>query len=157
MFTVTQRRVLAADPDAVWAVLADFGAISAWADNVDHSCVLRSAGEPLAPGTTRRVQVGRTTLLEHVAEVEPPTVLAYDLDGLPKIVRSARSRWALEPAPQGGTRVSLTTRIDCGPRPPQQVAARIVGRVLGSSAATLLDGLAGAVDRAHAHDGGMSR
>jgi len=46
----------------VWAVLADFGALSSWVDGVDHSCLLEHTGDGIGVGTTRRVQVGRITL-----------------------------------------------------------------------------------------------
>lgn len=49
---IDRSRTIAADPQAVWDVLADFGSISSWADNIDHSCVLVVGSEPL--GTTRR-------------------------------------------------------------------------------------------------------
>lgn len=41
MAEVTCTRDIAAEPGAVWAALADFGAISGWASNVDHSCLKR--------------------------------------------------------------------------------------------------------------------
>ena len=54
----------------VWDVLADFGSISSWADNIDHSCILNHGpGEPI--GTTRRVQIGRDALVEHDHRVRP--------------------------------------------------------------------------------------
>ena len=34
---------IAAEPQAIWDVIADFGAISSWADIVDHSCLLNPA------------------------------------------------------------------------------------------------------------------
>ena len=59
MTEVVRRRAIAAPSDVVWAALADFGAIVAWAPDVDHSCLLH--GDGVAVGTARRVQVGRTT------------------------------------------------------------------------------------------------
>lgn len=53
---------LLAPPARVWQVLAHFGAISAWAPNVDHSCLLtHQAG---GVGAIRRIQTRRTTVGE---------------------------------------------------------------------------------------------
>ena len=66
--TATRSRRIGALPHEVWSALADFGGLARWARDVDHACLLH-AGE-LAVGLTRRVQLGRTTLLE-VVDVEP--------------------------------------------------------------------------------------
>lgn len=69
MAKITRSRRVAADMSDVWDVLADFGSIGAWADNVDHSRLLTRAagGEPV--GTTRRVQVGRNALVERITRL----------------------------------------------------------------------------------------
>ncbi len=41
-------RTIAAEPQAIWDVIADFGAISSWADIVDHSCLLNPAAPAAA-------------------------------------------------------------------------------------------------------------
>jgi hypothetical protein len=66
---------VAADPQQVWDILADFGSISSWADNVDHSCILNHGSDPV--GTTRRVQIGRDALVERIIEFDPTWALAY--------------------------------------------------------------------------------
>ena len=40
MTTVERTALIEAAPQAIWKVLADFASISAWAPNVDHSCLL---------------------------------------------------------------------------------------------------------------------
>ncbi|MGA8331698.1 MAG: SRPBCC family protein, partial [Mycobacterium sp.] len=82
MSEVHRSRTIAADPWAVWEVLADFGDISEWADNIDHSCILNHGSEPV--GTTRRVQIGRNALVEQITEYDETRSLAYDVEGLPK-------------------------------------------------------------------------
>jgi hypothetical protein len=38
--------------------------------------------------------------------------------------------------------VTLATHVDCGPRPPQQLVARLVARRLAKASDAMLDGLA---------------
>lgn len=123
---------------AVWALLADFGAIGRWAPNVDHSCLTTSTADGV--GATRRIQSGRTTVLETVTDWEPERRLAYSITGLPPAIRSVTNTWRLVDLGQT-TDVSLTSSIDTGPRPPQKVVARIVGRVLAKASHQMLDGL----------------
>ena len=124
---------------AVWAQLADFGAIGTWAPRVDHSCVLHAPGT--GEGAVRRVQVGRNTLLERVTSWDEGHALAYDLEGLPPVVRTARNAWRLEAVDAATTEVTLTSRVDCGPRPPQQLVARLVARRLAKESESMLAGL----------------
>ena len=143
MTDVVCSRSMAASPEDVWSVLADYSAISTWAPEVDHSCLLTRADVELGAGVglTRRIQTGRMTLLERVAVWESPTTLAYDITGLPPIVRSVRNRWDIV-STGAGVVVTLTSSIDVGPRPPAQLVARIVGKRLAKASESMLSGLA---------------
>ena len=70
MADISRSRTIAARPQAIWDVLADFGAPSSWADDVDHSCVLNHGPDGGPLGTTRRVQVGRNTFVERIVEFD---------------------------------------------------------------------------------------
>lgn len=129
---------IARPPEVVWAKLADFGAISRWAPNVDHSSSATARSDDV--GAVRRVQVGRNAFLERVVEWVPEERLAYSIEGLPPVVRSVTNTWQLEGSGPATT-VTLTSRIDAGPRPPQQVVARLVGRVLARASRQMLAGL----------------
>lgn len=131
----------------VWDRLAEFGAIADWADNVDHSCVMQRSGEgpPAGIGAVRRVQVGRRTLLERVVVWESPKELAYEIEGLPPVVTRAQNRWTLTGRGSGSTVVTLTTTIDCGPRPPQKLVARLLAERLAKDSETMLAGLAASI------------
>jgi uncharacterized protein YndB with AHSA1/START domain len=139
MATITKRRLIPAPPEAVWEVLSDFAAISAWAPNVDHSCLLSEQAEGV--GMMRRIQTGRTTVVETVEVFEPGRRLGYRLSGLPPVIRSVTNTWTLEPSGER-TAATLTSEIDAGPRPPHKAIARAVGRTLGSASDQMLDGLA---------------
>lgn len=142
MATIRRARVIAAAPLDIWDVLADFGSISAWADNVDHSCILTHGPE----GTTRRIQSGRNTLVERITEFDPPHTLAYDIEGLPKRLRHVANRWTLQPTADG-TQVALTSTVEIGSRPSQQLAERLLCRVLARQSDTMLDGLANRLEK----------
>lgn len=145
MIEVVRAREVPASADDVWAVLADFPGLAEWADNADHSSPL--SDPPTGPDAVRRVQAGRWVLVESVTVWEEPTRLAYDIDGMPKVLRHVSNEWRLEPLGPGRCRVSLTTRVDAGPRPPQRLVARIAGRRLAAASDTMLDGLAARVAR----------
>jgi uncharacterized protein YndB with AHSA1/START domain len=143
--TVERSRTISAHLTRVWDVLADFDRLATWAPNADHTCWLdepRDDGEMV--GRARRVQAGRVVLVETITVWEPPARLAYDLGGLPAVVKSAVNEWRLRAEPSDGDRtiVTLATHVDCGPRPPQQLVARVVAGRLAKASDAMLDGLA---------------
>ncbi len=144
MNDVSLQRVatIGAPPEAVWATLADFDAISEWAGNVDHSSSTTEATEGV--GTARRVQAGRIVLIETVTVWEAPSTLAYTLDGLPPLARTVTNRWDLAAAAgdAGATAVTFTTTIEPLGGPRGRIGQRILGRVLGKAADDLVQGLA---------------
>lgn len=131
---------IAADPQQVWDVLADFGSISSWADNVDHSCILNHGSDSV--GTTRRVQIGRDALVERIIEFDPTWALAYEVEGLPKRLRRFTNRWTLRAAQGGTTVVTLTSTVEIGTGPIQKIVERAVCRVQARRSDVLLAGLA---------------
>lgn len=158
MTRIERSTVIAHSAAAVWARLADFGAISSWADNVDHSCLLRRSGEDPSAGVgaVRRVQVGRRALTERVVTCDEPRTLAYAIEGLPPVAKHVTNEWRLEPIGTGSAgpgsegaattgpfqcRVTLVTTVDCGHRPPQKLVANLLARRLAKDSDTMLAGL----------------
>jgi uncharacterized protein YndB with AHSA1/START domain len=142
MAQIHRSRSIAARPQQIWDVLADFGAISSWAGNVDHSCILFSGADGAAVGTARRVQVKRDALVERITEFDPPHRLAYDIEGLPSRLRRVTNRWTLAPAPSGSTVVTLTSTVEIGTGPAQKLAERVLCRLLAQQSGVMLAGLA---------------
>ncbi len=139
---INRARTIAAAPPAVWDLLADFGAISSWAGNVDHSCVLEHHEEGGPIGTTRRLQVGRNTLVERITDFDPPNTLAYDIEGLPRRLGRINNRWQLTPTPDGATELALISTVEIGTRPLQRLTERAVSRFLARQSDELLAGVA---------------
>jgi polyketide cyclase/dehydrase/lipid transport protein len=140
---IRHEQAIDASSDEVWARLAQFDHLAQWTDAVDHSSFLTARIEGV--GTTRRVQAGSMVLVEEITIWEPRERLAYALHGLPPVVTEAVNDWTIEAA-GAGSRVALTAHIAPGPRPPMRIAARILGRRLGSTNARLLADLACAVE-----------
>jgi uncharacterized protein YndB with AHSA1/START domain len=145
---IQRTRIIAARVQEVWDVLADFGAISSWAGNVDHSCILSSSADAAMVGTTRRVQVKRDTLVERITEFDPPHVLAYDIEGLPRLLRRVSNRWTLAAGARDSAVVTLTSTVEIGPRPTQELAERLVCRVAVRQSDSMLAGLAKRLENA---------
>ena len=136
---VQRTRLVRAGRDRVWATLADFGAIGAWAPNVDASSLVGDG--PLGVGSARRVRVGLLRLREQVVRSVPPSELAYRIEGLPGVVRGVVNAWRLDPVCDG-TRVTLTTTIEARAWPGGKLAAQLLGIQLGRASEAMLSGLA---------------
>lgn len=145
MTTIERTTTIGARADVVWSLLADFAGISRWATNVDHSCSMTESSAGV--GAVRRIQTGRTTLVETVTDWDPGSGLVYRITGLPPVVRSVVTAWALTPESADTTEVAVRTVIDAGPRPPQQLIARVVARKFGSAADEMLAGLTNYIER----------
>lgn len=147
---ISRSRTIAAPPQAIWDVLADFGSLGSWADNVDHSCVLNYGpdGEPV--GTTRRVQIGRNVLVERITECDPFAALAYDIEGLPDRLRTVVNRWTLRSADGDATEVTLTSRVEIGMAPVARAAEWLVCRGMAKESDSMLAGLARRLENLHA-------
>lgn len=139
---------MAATPEQIWNVLADFGAITTWAGNIDHSCILNAGPDGGMLGTTRRVQIKRDTVVERITEFEAEHALAYDIEGLPKFLGKVNNRWTLRTNAGGTTEVTLTNRIDMGGHPVQNVAEHVVLRVMARQSDLMLKGLANRLENA---------
>jgi carbon monoxide dehydrogenase subunit G len=143
----SRSRTISAPLQAIWDVLADFGSLSSWADGVEHSCILNHG--PDGPvGTTRRVQVRRDALVESITEFDPPTTLAYDIEGLPARLRLVANRWTLRPAGEA-TVVTVTSTVEIGRGPLAGLAERIVGRVIAKQSDAMLAGLNRRLEDSH--------
>ncbi|QLL08836.1 SRPBCC family protein [Mycobacterium vicinigordonae] len=148
MAEISRSRTLAAQPQQIWDVLADFGRLSSWADDIDHSCVLNHGPGGAALGTTRRVQVGPNALVERITEFDPPGALAYDIEGLPKRLRTVANRWTLRPSGPG-TLVALISTVEVGAGRPARMAEWVALRVLAKQSDKLLAGLARRLENTH--------
>ncbi|WP_156687989.1 SRPBCC family protein [Mycobacterium sp. Marseille-P9652] len=148
MADIQCSRTVAARPQEVWDLLADFGSVSSWADNVDHSCILFSGPGGGPVGTTRRVQVNRDALVERIVEFDPPRALAYEIEGLPRRLRRVTNRWTVDQAGADAAVVTLTSTVEIGPRAAQRLAERALCRLLARQSAVMLAGLADRLEKA---------
>lgn len=143
-----RSRTIPTEAQPIWDVLADFGAISSWADIVDHSCLLTPAADGVGVGATRRIQLGRNVVVERITDFDPPHTLAYDIEGLPAQVHRLNNRWTLQPV-SGGTEVTLTTTVEIGPNRLQHLAENAVARFSAKQLDALLEALSRRMERAH--------
>lgn len=146
MAEVDRRRVIAATPTQIWDVLADFGDLTSWLE-VDHASILTRGPDGGMVGTTRRVQIGRYTLVERITECDPQYVLAYDIEGLPKVMGKVANRWTLEPTSGGETVVTITSTVRKGRGRSQQLVERLACRALARGSDTMLAALAARLER----------
>lgn len=140
MAQIERSRTIAAAPQEVWEVLSDFGALSSWAERVDHSCIL-SRGSDGDIGTARRVQLGSQTLVERIVDYDPPHTIGYDVEGLPRMLRHVNNRWTLRPA-GNATVVTLTSTVDIGSGRIRELAERVMCRLMTRESENLLADLA---------------
>lgn len=138
MVAVSHSRQIAGTPTAIWTVLADFGSLHAWADGVDHCCLLNSR-EP-GIGLSRRVQSGRTTFVESITAFEPPCLLTYDIGGVPSGF-TASNRWDIGSHRDGQTAVTLTSTATATKRLLRHGPERVLAHLVAHRSKHLLDAL----------------
>ncbi|BBX69085.1 SRPBCC family protein [Mycolicibacterium psychrotolerans] len=150
MAEFSRTRTLTAEPAAVWALLADFGDLAGWAAGVDHCCLLNHVEARPPLGLSRRVQMGRDTVVETITDYRPARTLAYAIAGLPPRL-SVSNRWDVLPRGESrinsGTTVTLTTSVRTTARPLGRLLERIAARLVARRSQTLLDSLAKATER----------
>jgi len=146
---IQRTRSIAASAQKIWAVLADFGALSSWADNADHSCILFRGADGGPVGTARRVQIKREALVEQITEFDPPRALSYDIEGLPTALRRVTNRWTVTPTDGESSIVTLTSTVEIGPHSPQRLAEHVLCRFLARESDSMLAGLANRLESAH--------
>ena len=127
-----------ASPEVVWSVLGDYFQLHTWASAINHCSAMTAA--PAGPDARRRVVVGSNVLLEEIVEWAPNEVMAYEILGLPKALRSVQNRWVLA-ARGAGTSIELTASIEPGPRPPMKLAAKAAARLIGRTNSSLVNDL----------------
>jgi uncharacterized protein YndB with AHSA1/START domain len=145
---ISRSRSITAPPQTIWDVLADFGSLSSWSNNADHSCIMNRGPDGQHLGTTRRVQVGRNVLVERITEFDPSSALAYDIEGLPRRLRTVANRWTLRPIGDG-TEVTLTSRVEIGAGPVARAAEWAVCRGMARESDSMLTGLAQRTEHPH--------
>ena len=134
---ISDRAVVVATPP----VVLDRSRADSWGEQDSFGGVeIVRVMDRFSDGAVRRVAIGRTIVLERITEWEPGKVLAYELEGLPRIIASVSNRWVLV-ADAASTTVSLTTIVEPGPRPPMKAAAAVAARRIGATNKSLLDGL----------------
>ena len=112
---IERNVVVEATPGAVWAVLADSKLLPRWAPIVDEVTACATDGEALGEvrQCTARI-AGRTgRMVERCVEFAPHRRIAYVVDeesfGMRRMFDHYGFALDLEPAPAGGTRVTLQT------------------------------------------------
>lgn len=145
---ISRSRTISAQSQAIWAVLADYGALSSWAEHADHSCILNRGRDGEAMGTTRRIQMGRNALVERIVEFNPPMALSYTIEGLPSRLRHVVNRWTLRLTDEA-TEVTLTSRVEIGTNPVARAAEWAICRGMAKESDSMLAGLARRTENTH--------
>lgn len=137
MSDISRSTTIPATQQAIWDVLADYGGLAEWLEGADHSCILNHGPDGTLLGTTRRVQVRRTVFVERVTAAGAPTVLAYDVTGMPKRLGRINNRWTLR-AVGDATEVTITSTVEMGRNPLARAAERVVCLGMAKASDTML-------------------
>lgn len=103
----------AADPDTVFAVLADGGRWQEWAGPAVPRSSWASDGPPGGVGAVRRLGLGPLSSREEIVEHDPPHRLAYVLRSGEKL-HHYRASVDLLAQPEGGTHIVWSGVVESG-------------------------------------------
>ena len=135
-----------ADVDAVWALVADANTYAQWGPWNDGGYDPPAKG-PSRPGSVQWFRFGRrTTSVEKVLEVDPPSRIVYKVErGLP--VKNYRAEVTLTPNVPSGTSIRWTATWE------NTLMGRLVQRKLRMVYRQVMDALVAATNSHHAVDG----
>ncbi len=121
MVEVTAKANFKVDPDTIWNVIGDPGAISSW-----HPGVAESALEGTGPGATRRCTLANgAKLVEKIeAQDEGSHSYTYTITGSPLPVENYRATIAVRAA-DGGSQVEWSGRFDTPAEDPAELESMI--------------------------------
>lgn len=110
--TIEKTTYIDQHPEAVWAVLADFGGVANWAPRMKHSRVTN--GQNGGVGTRRVMRhVWGFRIEETVTDWEEGSGFTFRLDRAPPPLREVVETWRIESA-AGGTRVCTRVTYRAG-------------------------------------------
>lgn len=123
-------KVIDADIDAAWKVLADFGALT-WAPGIER-CETEG---PEGVGQVRKVQAGPVQIVEKLEHFDPAAKsLSYSIVEGPLPAENYLATVSLEAASDGKTRVQWGAKFDT-PALDEDAAKAVAGGVEGSYSA----------------------
>ena len=134
-----------ADVATVWALLADANSYPHWGPWNDGGYDPPGKG-PSHPGSIQWFRFGRrTTSVERILEVDPPTRMAYTVErGIP--VKNYRAEVTLTPNVPSGTSIRWTATWE------GTLRSRLVHRKLQTVYRQVMDALVAATDSRHGDD-----
>ncbi|MGB0653392.1 MAG: SRPBCC family protein [Thermoplasmatota archaeon] len=112
--TVTGSQHVRADPEAVWAAMADFGGVHHWSS----ALVATRLDGPVAPGVRRQCDLARPVLgtryvEERLVELdEGAGSLTYEVVGSIGPFKTARNQWRMASTPEGGVRITTQATFE---------------------------------------------
>ena len=132
LVTVTASRTMDADPDRVWAVVAEeFDRVGEWASTVERSSAWSGERASSGPEADRYCEVpGLGQTQERINAYDPVSrIIGYvvEADGMPSFLRSVESTWRVSALDSGGSEVRLTIDARVG-----GVPGRLLGPALRS-------------------------
>lgn len=138
---VTRHTLVAAPQDRVWQLLTDIDHWSDWHPEISSAHL----AAPLAGGTTFRWKANGAPVRSRIEQIEAPGLVVWSGRSLGL---RAIHLWRLEPAPDGGTRVTTEESLSGLPaRVARRGAQRILEKSLDSFLAALAAEAKGTADR----------
>jgi uncharacterized membrane protein len=111
MLQITRTIDIDAPVDAVWKKLAKLDDVENFIDSVTRSEYTTEQKEGVGAARACDVQ-GFGTLLEEIVDWKDGETLTYTVEGMPRMVKHAQSKWRLDRKNQDQTTITITSSIE---------------------------------------------
>jgi uncharacterized membrane protein len=111
MLQITRTIDINAPVNDVWKKLAKLDDVENFVDSVTRSVYNTEQKEGVGASRTCDVK-GFGTIVEEIIDWREGEAFTYTVEGMPKMVKHAQSKWLLESKSQSETTVSVTTSIE---------------------------------------------